>query len=273
MATQSTWGSTMKVLFILAALVALTLASDVVTFNLENFNPSIAEGRWFVKFYAPWCGHCKKLAPTWEEFATKSKGTYNVGKVDCTQHGDLCTSFGVRGYPTLKVIENGKYYDYQSARTIDAFEKFIKDGYKKAPSHDVQVSAKSSDSAHVTDAKKENAARSNEGAKVLSEKSFDEETKEGTWLVKFYAPWCGHCKKLAPTWEELANGSGNKFSVAKVDCTVENGLCSRHGISGYPTIKMFKDGKMYSYKGQRTIDAFTKWVDGGYPNADSAVRP
>merc|ERR1711974_503453 len=222
MATQSTWGSTMKVLFILAALVALTLASDVVTFNLENFNPSIAEGRWFVKFYAPWCGHCKKLAPTWEEFATKSKGTYNVGKVDCTQHGDLCTSFGVRGYPTLKVIENGKYYDYQSARTIDAFEKFI---------------------------------------------------KEGTWLVKFYAPWCGHCKKLAPTWEELANGSGNKFSVAKVGCTVEKGLCSRHGISGYPTIKMFKDGKMYSYKGQRTIDAFTKWVDGGYSNADSAVRP
>lgn len=41
-----------------------------------------------------------------------------------------------------------------------------------------------------------------------------------TWFVKMYAPWCGHCKKLAPAWDELANKvKPQNINVAKVDCT------------------------------------------------------
>jgi thiol-disulfide isomerase/thioredoxin len=58
--------------------------------------------------YAPWCGHCKRLAPTWAELATKAQSenlSFKVGKVDCTtaDNKDLCTKFGVRGYPTVKL--------------------------------------------------------------------------------------------------------------------------------------------------------------------------
>eukprot|EP01092_Planopodium_desertum_P007563 TRINITY_DN310_c0_g1_i4.p2 TRINITY_DN310_c0_g1~~TRINITY_DN310_c0_g1_i4.p2 ORF type:complete len:163 (+),score=47.61 TRINITY_DN310_c0_g1_i4:2-490(+) len=132
----------MKLALVIACLFATVAFASVVDLSVDNFVEQTSQGRWFVKFYAPWCGHCKKLAPIWEEFG--NSGTHKVGKVDCTIHNSLCSSFGVRGYPTLKVVENGKYYDYSGARTIDAFNKFINGDYSSAASHEVSVAKVSS---------------------------------------------------------------------------------------------------------------------------------
>lgn len=58
-------------------------------------------GDWFVKFYAPWCVHCRKLAPVWEELATKLKGQINVAHLDATTNQQTARRFGIRGFPTL----------------------------------------------------------------------------------------------------------------------------------------------------------------------------
>merc|ERR1719510_2119394 len=90
----------------------------------------------------------------------------------------------------------------------------------------------------------------------LTEKSFDTEIGKMAHFVMFFAPWCGHCKRLAPTWKQLAGNLKTDFSnivVAKVDCTSEANLCSRHGVNGYPTLKMFHSGKIYDYNGGRTL--------------------
>lgn len=73
---------------------------------------------WFIKFYAPWCGHCKKLAPTWTEFHQKFKDRVNVAKVDCTEDHSkpLCQQFEVRSYPNLKLITKGKFYTFKGKR-------------------------------------------------------------------------------------------------------------------------------------------------------------
>ena len=55
--------------------------SDVIHFNSTDFS-KIYDGDWFVTFYADWCGHCKKMAPTYEKIATELKGKVNVAKAN-----------------------------------------------------------------------------------------------------------------------------------------------------------------------------------------------
>ena len=56
----------------------------------------------FYQFYAPWCGHCKKLEPVWSHVAQALYGTdVRVGRVDCTRFTGMATEFSVKGYPTI----------------------------------------------------------------------------------------------------------------------------------------------------------------------------
>ncbi|XP_034401533.1 protein disulfide-isomerase A3-like isoform X3 [Cyclopterus lumpus] len=80
-----------------------------------------------VTFYAPWCGHCKKLAPEFEKAATRLKGTVQLAKVDCTAHSETCGRFGVSGYPTLKIFRNGRdSTPYDGPRSADGIYHYMK---------------------------------------------------------------------------------------------------------------------------------------------------
>lgn len=74
---------------------------------------------WLVEFYAPWCGHCQKLEPEWNEAATRLKGQVKLGKVDATVETSLASRFGVRGYPTIKVFDYGEGKTDSRARDYD----------------------------------------------------------------------------------------------------------------------------------------------------------
>lgn len=61
----------------------------------------------------------------------------------------------------------------------------------------------------------------------------------------------GHCKKLAPVWDELSDALKDKVTVAKVDCTQDKDLCSIFEVKGYPTLKLFENGNVEAYTGGR----------------------
>jgi protein disulfide-isomerase-like protein len=191
------------------------------------------------------------------------KGKFNVAKVDCTVEKAACQTYEIKGFPTVKLFKNGEVVPYSGARTIDAFVKFV-EGNVPIPG----LSASLPEALRSPEPAKEEAKPAADAAGgeksdvvVLTTSSFETEVPKGTWLVEFYAPWCGHCKRLAPTWEELATKAKGKFNVAKVDCTVEKDLASKHGIKGFPTIKMFHNGQATEYRGQRSVEDFMKFVE------------
>jgi len=98
----------------------------------------------------------------------------------------------------------------------------------------------------------------------LTKETFDKTLgKHPYLLVEFYAPWCGHCKALAPEYEKAAQVLQDHtpiVTLAKVDATAEEELGTRFRVRGFPTLKFFKHGKEYDYAGGRTEATIVQWV-------------
>ena len=99
------------------ALVSLQVASamyaansKVVQLTPANFQKEViqSKGLWLVEFYAPWCGHCKSLAPEYEKLAKALEGIVNVGAVDADAHRDIGGQYNVQGFPTIKFFGENK---------------------------------------------------------------------------------------------------------------------------------------------------------------------
>ncbi|GET25972.1 thioredoxin [Prolixibacter sp. NT017] len=80
--------------------------------------------------------------------------------------------------------------------------------------------------------------------KILNNKNFKTVVRKGTVLVDFWAPWCGPCKMIAPTLNEIAE-ENNSFTIAKVNVDQQQQLAQKYNIRNIPTMIVFKDGKEY----------------------------
>eukprot|EP00635_Sarcinochrysidales_sp_CCMP3193_P008451 CAMPEP_0118919988 /NCGR_PEP_ID=MMETSP1166-20130328/18837_1 /TAXON_ID=1104430 /ORGANISM="Chrysoreinhardia sp, Strain CCMP3193" /LENGTH=220 /DNA_ID=CAMNT_0006860523 /DNA_START=92 /DNA_END=754 /DNA_ORIENTATION=- len=110
-------------------------------------------------------------------------------------------------------------------------------------------------------------------ASVVSALAFAVELTPETWdsavdgktvFVKFFAPWCGHCKKMKPAWDSLMkeyDGHATKL-IADVDCIKEGKpLCDQHGVKGFPTIKYGDPADLQAYEGGRDDKSLKKFAE------------
>jgi protein disulfide-isomerase A1 len=99
---------------------------------------------------------------------------------------------------------------------------------------------------------------------VLNESNFDMAlAKYEFLLVEFYAPWCGHCKTMAPEFSsasEQLKKTEKGITLAKVDATVETKLAERYNVEGFPTLKWFHQTRESDYNGGRKAEDILEWV-------------
>lgn len=123
----------MKLSITAAIIAAASVSAEVLHLTPENYDEMTAGKTVLLKFYAPWCGHCKKMAPDWEKLFNEWDGNDIglVAKVDCTAEGKpLCDANGVRGFPTLKWGDANDLQDYSGGRSFNELSKFAKNNLK-----------------------------------------------------------------------------------------------------------------------------------------------
>jgi protein disulfide-isomerase-like protein len=106
---------------------------------------------------------------------------------------------------------------------------------------------------------------SGEAVETLTSGNFEDRINQADIIVvKFYAPWCGHCKAMAPAYEEAARRllvHSPPIPLAKVDATQEPGITQESGVRGFPTLKIFRKGAASDYGGPRDADGIVAYME------------
>ncbi|CAM8949768.1 unnamed protein product [Rhodiola kirilowii] len=228
-------------------------SSPVLQLTPSNFKSKVLDSNRvvLVEFFAPWCGHCKALTPIWEKTATVLKGVATVAALDADAHQSLAQEYGIQGFPTIKVFVPGKPpADYQGARDVKPIAEFALQQIKQLLKDRLngKTTGKSSGKSEQPNASVE-----------LTSRNFDESVvkSKDLWIVEFFAPWCGHCKKLASEWKKAANNLKGKVKLGHVNCDEEKSIMARFNVQSFPTILVFgadKDAPT-PYEGGRTASA------------------
>ncbi|EPQ64566.1 Bgt-4536 [Blumeria graminis f. sp. tritici] len=91
-----------------------------ISLSTEKFQHDVtmSQDPWFIKFFAPWCGHCQAMSPNWVQLSKEMKGKLNVGEVNCEVEKRLCKDVHIRGYPTILFFRGGERVEYDGLRGL-----------------------------------------------------------------------------------------------------------------------------------------------------------
>jgi protein disulfide-isomerase A6 len=220
-----------------------------------------------------------KTTPLYQSLSAQLQKKAILGEVK--KDSKLQAKYNVNKYPSLFVVPANEVEpkQYEGEITPDGIRAFIK---THVPSFDEPSNEPEEPASKGKDKKKEKSKESYKNYNVqLTAANFDSlvMNSDSVWIVEFFAPWCGHCKALAPEWQKAADSLKGIVKFGAVDATVEQQLAARYGIKGYPTIKVFpatkeaKVRRVSDYNEARTAQALSTFAVGQLPNLVATISP
>jgi protein disulfide-isomerase A1 len=203
----------------------------------------------------------EEIVAAFTESAKANKGKFLFVTVDADdeENDQVLEYFGISGddCPTVRAIQMSdeamdKYKPDSEEFTADAFNTFVSGVLDGSVSKFLMSDP---------------IPESNDGpVKVIVGKQFNEIAKDASKgvLVMFYAPWCGHCQQIKPTWEKLGEhfADNDKYVIGKMDATTNE--ADGEEVQGFPTIKFYpagEDVEAIDYQGGRDLDSLIKFVE------------
>lgn len=243
------------IFFILIQLILVERSISEVLFPTESDFARLLNGvnTIFVQFFDPSLSDFKKFAPFWEEISSiYSKDNVKFLSIDGTNSEVLVNEFKVKSYPTFLFFPRGTVTSqvYPGSVTKDAIIEWL----------NMKLGVIRRFRPELEDGKVKKLYSTNFDDNVFGDGNIHA-------LVEFFAPWCGHCKSLAPKYDLVAHAFKHEknVTIAKVDCTAEPELAQRFNIEGYPTIKMFPASGASEvgilYQNDHTVDAIVSFVN------------
>lgn len=164
-------------------------------------------------YYADWCHHCKNFQPEWQKLVKYSGNFYETREYSYGGYGTplLTDLHKINGFPTIRLIENGKSHDYNGARTFDAILDEL-------------------------------------GIYIDTNKPFVDTPKVEYYYsnsCKYCQQFNSEWSKLVDYTKEL------NLKAIKYRCNTDFEAVSKYGVYEYPTIRITKDGHTRDYKGKR----------------------
>ncbi|KAE9553345.1 hypothetical protein FO519_003458 [Halicephalobus sp. NKZ332] len=206
----------------LASFLRESKESHLVTLTEELYKNGIANNEenneiFLVDYFAPWCPPCMKLIPQIRAMPENIlEVPLKTGTLDCVAFKHLCQEAGISSYPTTIVYYKGQKYQSVGYHSSEEIVEFIMDVM-------------------------------NPSVQILDSTNFEElvSNRENgvTWIVDFYAPWCGPCQQLAPEFRKLARNvkqTNDKVFFGSVDCDANRPLCIDQKVQAYPMIRLFR---------------------------------
>ena len=207
--------------------------------------------------------------------------------MNCQANADKCKSLGVRAWPTFTLYKNGQEIEsFTGTKSMEGLSEFVeqklnlikpgsrphggvtipKPGVKEAnmaPLHDqAEFDEQDADETvapqtpEIPSTRKFSRPLNPQGRSTpLTASTFLRQVTatQDPWFIKFYTPWCPHCKALAPTWQQMAKEMKGKINIGEVNCEVERRLCKDAGVDSYPTMQAFRGGERIEYDGLRGL--------------------
>ncbi|GMG21486.1 unnamed protein product [Ambrosiozyma monospora] len=238
----------------------------VITVDENNFEEVVLKSgkNSFVKFYADWCSHCKKMAPTWESLALgfKNKEEMQIVEINADKNKKIGKMFGITGYPTLKLFKADDVnhpLEYNGGRDYMSFINFIKattgiEGRTAKPPGGKGSKKSASKVVQLHDGSIERMV----------------EHKERSAIIAFTKEKCIHCEKLKDTWNKLADVYHRDLERVLISQVNTSGdeptdwLKNRYEVTSFPTILFVTDGNLDEpevYEGDRSLTDLVRFVN------------